>query len=115
MPIHDQGYRHYSGHRAPHGGAWWVIARTHMLSSVRYRWFIVVLVVAWVPFVVRAVQIYFASTNAQVAQLLREFGWQDILDIGDISTARGPEMMLSIAHSVMRALNPAQIAFKVVR
>ena len=70
MPIHDQGYRHYSGQRAPHGGAWWVIARTHMLSSVRYRWFIVVLVVAWVPFVVRAVQIYFASTNAQVAQIL---------------------------------------------
>jgi ABC-2 type transport system permease protein len=70
MPIHDQGYRHYSGQRAPHGGAWWVIARTHMMSSVRYRWFIVVLVVAWVPFVVRAVQIYFASTNAQVAQLL---------------------------------------------
>jgi ABC-2 type transport system permease protein len=70
VPIHDQGYRHYSGQRAPHGGAWWVIARTHMMSSVRYRWFIVVLVVAWVPFVVRAVQIYFASTNAQVAQLL---------------------------------------------
>ena len=70
MPIHDQGYRHYAGQRAPHGGAWWVIARTHMMSSVRYRWFIVVLVVAWVPFVVRAVQIYFASTNAQVAELL---------------------------------------------
>lgn len=70
MPIHDQGYRHYSGQRAPHGGAWWVIARTHMMSSVRYRWFIVVLGIAWVPFVVRAVQIYFASTNAQVAQLL---------------------------------------------
>jgi ABC-2 type transport system permease protein len=70
MPIHDQGYRHYLGQRAPHGRAWWVIARTHMMSSVRYRWFIVVLVVAWVPFVVRAVQIYVASTNAQVAQLL---------------------------------------------
>ena len=70
MPIHDQGYRHYAGQRAPHGGAWWVIARTHMMSLIRYRWFIVVLVVAWVPCVVRAVQIYFASTNAQVAQLL---------------------------------------------
>lgn len=70
MPIHDQGYRHYLGQRAAHGRAWWVIARTHMMSLLRYRWFIVVLVVAWVPFVVRAVQIYFASTNAQVAQLL---------------------------------------------
>jgi ABC-2 type transport system permease protein len=70
MPIHDQGYRHYLGQRAPHGRAWWVIARTHMMSSLRYRWFIVVLVVAWVPFLVRAVQIYFSSTNAQVAQFL---------------------------------------------
>jgi len=70
VPIHDQGYRHYSGQRAPHGGAWWVIARTHMMSALRYRWFIVVLVIAWVPFLVRGVQIYFASTNAQVAQIL---------------------------------------------
>ena len=30
MPIHDQGYRHYQGTRAPHGGAWWIIARSHM-------------------------------------------------------------------------------------
>ena len=41
-----------------------------MMSALRYRWFIVVLVIAWVPFLVRGVQIYFASTNAQVAQIL---------------------------------------------
>jgi 8-hydroxy-5-deazaflavin:NADPH oxidoreductase len=56
-----------------------------------------------------------AQAKAQVTALLREFGWQDILDLGDISTARGTEMMLSIGHSVMRALSPAKIAFKVVR
>ena len=55
------------------------------------------------------------QAKAQVTALLREFGWQDILDLGDISTARGTEMMLSIGHSVMRALSPARIAFKVVR
>jgi 8-hydroxy-5-deazaflavin:NADPH oxidoreductase len=55
------------------------------------------------------------QAKAQVAQLLREFGWDDILDLGDISTARGAEMMLSIGHAVMRALSPAEIAFKVVR
>ena len=53
--------------------------------------------------------------KAQVAALLRELGWHDILDLGDISTARGTEMMLSIGHAVMRALSPAEIAFKVVR
>jgi predicted dinucleotide-binding enzyme len=55
------------------------------------------------------------QAKAQVAQLLRELGWHDILDLGDISTARGTEMMLSIGHAVMRALSPAEIAFKVVR
>ncbi len=53
--------------------------------------------------------------KAQVAELLREFGWHDILDLGDIATARGTEMMVSLGHAVMRALSPAEIAFKVVR
>lgn len=56
-----------------------------------------------------------AQAKAQVAALLCELGWHDILDLGDIATARGTEMMLSLGHAVMRALSPAEIAFKVVR
>jgi ABC-2 type transport system permease protein len=70
VPIHDQGYRHYEGTRAPHGGAWWIIARSHMATLLVYRWFQILLLVSFAPFVVRAVQIYFASTNAQVAEFL---------------------------------------------
>lgn len=55
------------------------------------------------------------QAKAEVTQLLQELGWHDILDLGDISTARGPEMMFAIAHSAMRALSPARTAFKVVR
>lgn len=55
------------------------------------------------------------KAKEQVIELLRELGWHDILDLGDISTARGPEMMFAIAHAVMRALSPAPIAFKIVR
>jgi len=33
-----------------------------------------------------------ATAKSQVANLLREFGWNRILDLGDIGTARGPEM-----------------------
>lgn len=53
--------------------------------------------------------------KSEVTALLQEFGWQDILDLGDISTSRGTEMALSLGHAVMRALSPAEIAFKVVR
>ena len=56
-----------------------------------------------------------ANAKKEVAALLRAFGWQDILDLGDISTARGTEMLLSLGHAVMHALRPAETAWKVVR
>jgi ABC-2 type transport system permease protein len=69
MPIHDQGYRRYQGRRAPHGRAWWVIGRTQLRAAIRYRPFIALLLFAWLPFVVRAVQIYASSNFQQVALL----------------------------------------------
>jgi ABC-2 type transport system permease protein len=62
MPIHDQGYRRYEGRRLAPGGAWWVIARTELLAAVRSRMFVGLLLLAWLPFVVRVVQIYFNSS-----------------------------------------------------
>ena len=41
-----------------------------MASLFKYRWFQILLLVSFGPFVVRAVQFYFASTNAQVAEFL---------------------------------------------
>jgi ABC-2 type transport system permease protein len=64
MPIHDQGYRRYGGLRRV-GGVWWVIARAQVLSSLRLRRFWWLLLAAWLPFLVRAVQIYLASNVPQ--------------------------------------------------
>ena len=78
-PIHDQGYRRYGGRREPHGRRWWVIARAGLLARVRERRVIGLLLVAWLPFLVRAVQIYAAANFQQVAflaptpQMFREF------------------------------------------
>lgn len=55
------------------------------------------------------------QAKVQVTELLREFGWEDILNLDDISTARGTEMMLSIGHTVANVLSPNEIAFKIVR
>ena len=79
MPIHDQGYRRYGGSRTAHGRAWWVIARAQILTSLRYKPFIVLLLFAWSPFLVRAVQVYLSSSLPQMAilaatpQTFREF------------------------------------------
>lgn len=69
MPIHDQGYRRYSGTRAQAGRAWMVIARAGLRTLLARRAFIGLLLLAWVPFLVRAVQIY-AATYLPQAQFL---------------------------------------------
>lgn len=70
MPIHDQSYRRYGGGRATPGRAWMVIARAGIQQMMGRRAFLAVLLFAWMPFVVRAVQIYVSSNYPQVAAML---------------------------------------------
>lgn len=51
----------------------------------------------------------------QVKEILTQFGWNDIIDLGDISTARGTEMMLPIWLRTYMATGNGYIAFKIVR
>jgi ABC-2 type transport system permease protein len=69
MPIHDQSYRRYAGGRALPGRAWTVIAWSGIMNMVRKRAFLGLLIFAWLPFVVRAVQIYVATNFPQASML----------------------------------------------
>lgn len=50
-----------------------------------------------------------------VAGLLRELGWSDILDLGGIANARGPEMYLPLWLRVMGASGTARFNVRVIR
>jgi ABC-2 type transport system permease protein len=69
VPIHDQGYRRYDGSREALGRAWTVIASTGMRTLIGRRLFLLLLAVAWLPFVVRAGQLY-AAANFPSASFL---------------------------------------------
>lgn len=69
MPIHDQSYRRYGGTRETPGRAWMVIASAGIRQMIRKRAFLGLLLFAWLPFVVRAVQVYIASNFPQAALL----------------------------------------------
>jgi len=57
-----------------------------------------------------------AEAKALAAGYLREwFGWQDIIDLGDITTARGAEMLLPVWLRLWSALGTPMFNFKVVR
>lgn len=79
MPIHDQSYRHYLGDRAPQGRAWTVIATAGIRNMIGNRKFLALLLLAWLPFIVRAVQFYVAvnfpqaSMIAPTAETFRQF------------------------------------------
>jgi predicted dinucleotide-binding enzyme len=56
-----------------------------------------------------------AAAKQTVAELLRSFGWQDTLDLGDITTARGAEMFLPLWVRMYGTLKTPQFSIKVVR
>lgn len=56
-----------------------------------------------------------AEAKAQVSDLLRGWGWTDIIDLGDISGSRGAEMLLPIWLRLMGALGTPAFNFKIVR
>jgi ABC-2 type transport system permease protein len=81
MPIHDQGYHRYRGSRDRAGTAWQVIAAAGIRTVLAQRKFLALLLFAWGPFLIRAVQIYIAS-NFQQASFLAAKGetFREFLD-----------------------------------
>ena len=56
-----------------------------------------------------------ADAKATVTALLTAFGHDDVIDLGGIETARGPEMLLPVWLRLMGALGTAQFNFKIAR
>jgi predicted dinucleotide-binding enzyme len=56
-----------------------------------------------------------AEAKAKVTELVQSFGWTDIIDLGDITTVRGTEMLLPIWLRLFGALQKPVFNFKIVR
>ncbi len=56
-----------------------------------------------------------AEAKAVVVRLLQEFGHADVIDLGGIETARGPELWLPLWLRLMGALGTAGFNLKIVR
>jgi predicted dinucleotide-binding enzyme len=57
-----------------------------------------------------------AAAKAQVSTILKEwFGWQSIIDLGDITTARSAEMLVVVWVTLMMKYQTPVFNFKVVK
>jgi len=56
-----------------------------------------------------------AGAKARVLEILREFGWSDIVDLGDITGARAMEMVLPAWVRLWGVTKSSMFSFKLVR
>jgi 8-hydroxy-5-deazaflavin:NADPH oxidoreductase len=55
------------------------------------------------------------AAKAEAIEILKKFGWTDVIDLGDISGARGMEMLLPIWLRTWGATKNGFFGFKIVR
>lgn len=55
------------------------------------------------------------GAKKDVIELVRAFGWEDVIDLGDLSAARGMEMYLALWLRTMNALGTPRFNVKIVR
>ncbi len=55
------------------------------------------------------------AAKATAKGILESFGWHDIIDLGDLTAARGTEMMLPIWLRLWMATKNQNVAFRIVR
>jgi len=55
------------------------------------------------------------EAKSQVVDLLRSFGWTNIFDLGDLSTARGAEAYALLWVRLYGAMNTGMFNIKIMR
>ena len=56
-----------------------------------------------------------AAAKVAVAEVLKSFGWKDVLDLGDVASARAPEMYMAMWIRLWGATGTGMVNVKVVR
>lgn len=55
------------------------------------------------------------ESKKTATEILKSFGWKDIIDLGDITSSRTTEMIIPFWVKIMSTLNTAQFNFKIVK
>ena len=70
MPIYDQGYRRYEARGPLRGVRFWPITREALRLVLSRRAFLGLLMMAWIPFVARVIQVYVVTRFPEAGRVL---------------------------------------------
>jgi 8-hydroxy-5-deazaflavin:NADPH oxidoreductase len=55
------------------------------------------------------------DAKKEVRKILEQFGWKDVIDLGDITASRGMEMMLPVWVRILSSIKSPHFGFKIVQ
>ena len=87
MPVYERGYRHWEHSGKRNTPPWWAIAHRGITTPLRSRRMLLLLVVSWVPAIVKGGILYFTFKMGDLARLLGG-NWTDITSAGFLSYLR---------------------------
>ena len=77
MPVYERGYTHWEPSAGRAWPAWWVIARRGIAEPLKKRWLLLLVLMSWVPAIVKGGIIYFKLKAGDLADLLSG-GWSSV-------------------------------------
>ncbi|MBK6735046.1 MAG: hypothetical protein IPG61_13365 [bacterium] len=102
MPVYERGYTHWqpSGRRA--NPAWFVIARRGVLEPLKRRWLLLLVLLAWVPAIVKGGIIYFKLKAGNLMDLVGG-SWTSIEPEGFLRFMEGQRFFVFVLLAITGA------------
>jgi hypothetical protein len=102
MPVYDRGYTHWEPSAGRVWPAWWVIAKRGIAEPLRKRWLLLLLLLGFVPAIVKGGIIYFKLKAGDIADLLGG-GWTSIEPEGFLSFIEGQRFFVFVFLAIVGA------------
>ena len=102
MPVYERGYTHWEPSAGRAWPAWWVIARRGIAEPLRRRWLLLLVLLAWVPAIVKGGTIYFKLRAGEIADLLGG-GWTSIEPAGFLAFMEGQRFFVFVLLAIIGA------------
>jgi len=102
MPVYDRGYTHWEPSEGRAWPAWWVIARRGIAEPLRRRWLLMLMLLGWIPAIVKGGIIYFKLKAGDIADLLGG-GWTSIEPEGFLAFIEGQRFFVFVFLAIVGA------------
>ena len=102
MPVYDRGYTHWEPSGRGSLPAWLVIARRGIAAPLKKRWLLLLLLLAWIPAIVKGGIIYFKLKAGDLADLLGG-GWTSIEPEGFLAFIEGQRFFVFVFLAIVGA------------